>query len=565
MQIPIVIRNNQKAIHCLLQYPKKVRNSKVLVIIINGKEGYRAGPHRILYNLSVQIAELGYYSLNYSPENKNFNTGATGRNVWLNQAMSDICKITDYAQEKLKINEIVFLGMCDGGKVAFNAFRNSTISKNVILWSSRGNNLVANIEKGLLKSFEESLKFNLNILERLRLIFSFRMMVGCILSLKYLFMKKLYFVHLKINSFWVKKVNKGTQVKENALFIYGGLDGEARRNVSFYQLACDVWGINFQTKIIDGANEGFYLVNWENEVITITLDWLKENFTTELKESKINLPIDVQSFDWSQTWEPLSMKYSSNHVFGYRHAPIGAKKYNLSVILCSPFAEEQIYSNSVFESFAHFLACEGIEVIRFDYRGTGESFGKFEDITLSGLIKDLNTVINLRSKGTKVILVGLRFGCLISAMVANLNSEVNDIIMWQPTINSSNYIRELLLKNKLRNLNRSNTENEIQDNRIDIGGYLLSNELLQEIKESKFEEYLQRTNVNILMLILTDNKRYIQSVKKVIENPCVNSNIKFVKCLSTPFWYRTKNIYPESLIKSTYEWIMCENPEVKAS
>ena len=85
-----------------------------------------------------------------------------------------------------------------------------------------------------------------------------------------------------------------------------------------------------------------------------------------------------------------------------------------------------LYSNKDSKKYielAEIALKNGISCIRFDFRGCGESNGKFEDSTLSNRIKDVNEVVKyIKNKyHAKISLFGSSFGGMVAISYSYLN------------------------------------------------------------------------------------------------------------------------------------------------
>lgn len=80
------------------------------------------------------------------------------------------------------------------------------------------------------------------------------------------------------------------------------------------------------------------------------------------------------------------------------------------------------------------LAAEGIAMLRFDFRGIGESEGHLEDDTVTRRITDLGAAIGLvRSRpevGNRVGLVGSSLGGYVSLFKAASDQEIRPLVIW---------------------------------------------------------------------------------------------------------------------------------------
>jgi hypothetical protein len=80
------------------------------------------------------------------------------------------------------------------------------------------------------------------------------------------------------------------------------------------------------------------------------------------------------------------------------------------------------------------LSREGITMLRFDFRGVGESEGRIEDDTVSRRIVDLGSAIDFvkshPSLGNRIGLVGSSLGGYISLIKASMDKEIRAVVVW---------------------------------------------------------------------------------------------------------------------------------------
>jgi dipeptidyl aminopeptidase/acylaminoacyl peptidase len=80
------------------------------------------------------------------------------------------------------------------------------------------------------------------------------------------------------------------------------------------------------------------------------------------------------------------------------------------------------------------LSREGFSMLRFDFRGIGESEGRIEDDTVSRRIVDLGSAIDfVKSRpglGNRVGLVGSSLGGYVSLIKASADKEIKAIVTW---------------------------------------------------------------------------------------------------------------------------------------
>lgn len=85
-------------------------------------------------------------------------------------------------------------------------------------------------------------------------------------------------------------------------------------------------------------------------------------------------------------------------------------------------------------AFGESMAGEGMAVLRFDFRGIGESEGGEEDNTISKKIVDLSAAIDfVRSRvdlGDQIGLMGSSLGGFLSLSKASMDKEIRAIVTW---------------------------------------------------------------------------------------------------------------------------------------
>jgi alpha/beta superfamily hydrolase len=118
------------------------------------------------------------------------------------------------------------------------------------------------------------------------------------------------------------------------------------------------------------------------------------------------------------------------------------------VLLAGPFASERHNSYLPWVRWARYLAERRIDVLRFDYRGIGESTGAFEEMTFASWCEDVAVLADwLRSRPAKLPLVlhGLEIGALLAAKAFH-NGAGDALLLWSPPANAHQALRSTLLR-----------------------------------------------------------------------------------------------------------------------
>lgn len=117
--------------------------------------------------------------------------------------------------------------------------------------------------------------------------------------------------------------------------------------------------------------------------------------------------------------KPFYFGPPSSQLFGAYHAPFPTRERYQGIVLCFPFGQEYMRAHRAFRQLAGSLSQEGFHVLRFDYRGTGDSAGDLTEVNAANWLDDIDYAIReLRDMmGVhKIDLMGLRMGALLAGV-----------------------------------------------------------------------------------------------------------------------------------------------------
>lgn len=148
---------------------------------------------------------------------------------------------------------------------------------------------------------------------------------------------------------------------------------------------------------------------------------------------------------------PFFFPSHGQRLFGLLHEQTGGNPGGLGWVFCHPFAEEKLWAHRVYVNMAREFARHGMPVLRFDYRGYGDSDGLFEQSTLAGQVADIQAAIDvLRDRAPQlrhVGLLGLRYGATLALLAAADNQAVDHLILWDPVVATEQYLQDQLRSN----------------------------------------------------------------------------------------------------------------------
>lgn len=145
--------------------------------------------------------------------------------------------------------------------------------------------------------------------------------------------------------------------------------------------------------------------------------------------------------------KPLFFGSSTAPLYGVFYPPKTALLKNEGIVLCYPFGQEYMRAHRAFRQLANLLSRKGYHVIRFDYRGTGDSSGELESVTVTDWIEDAKLAVQELKESAqidKVSMVGLRLGGVVAASCASEEKLLDKLVLWDPSLSGQSYEQELL-------------------------------------------------------------------------------------------------------------------------
>jgi pimeloyl-ACP methyl ester carboxylesterase len=143
---------------------------------------------------------------------------------------------------------------------------------------------------------------------------------------------------------------------------------------------------------------------------------------------------------------PLFFGPGSSPLYGVYHPPKGDARDH-GVVLCNAFGQEYMRAHRAYRQLAMLLTRKGFHVLRFDYRGTGDSSGDLEGVTAEDWLTDIGHAIDeLRDSAgvSQVSLVGLRLGAVLAAGASLIRTDLERLVLWDPVRSGPAYERELI-------------------------------------------------------------------------------------------------------------------------
>jgi dipeptidyl aminopeptidase/acylaminoacyl peptidase len=132
----------------------------------------------------------------------------------------------------------------------------------------------------------------------------------------------------------------------------------------------------------------------------------------------------------------LEISIGNQRLAACLHQPAGQGAAPV-VVCCHGLTGSRIGSCYRFVTLGRRLAAEGIACLRFDFRGCGESDGRFQDVCVPTLLEDLRAVVAAlphlaRCDPACVGITGSSFGAYIASLASEGIAGLRCLVFWAP-------------------------------------------------------------------------------------------------------------------------------------
>jgi len=137
-----------------------------------------------------------------------------------------------------------------------------------------------------------------------------------------------------------------------------------------------------------------------------------------------------------------------NFIYSSYYEP-RSKLLNKGIIIVPPIGHERLRCYRECVNLARCLATQGYHVLRFDYRGEGESSESFECTDLATHRQDIDHAIEVLGAQGKIeayCLIGFRLGAVL-AMMSSSKMHIDRVVLCDPVLNIKSYVRSLFRAN----------------------------------------------------------------------------------------------------------------------
>ena len=144
---------------------------------------------------------------------------------------------------------------------------------------------------------------------------------------------------------------------------------------------------------------------------------------------------------------PVSFPSGGADIIGVLHLPEASPAPGL--IMCHGFTGHKAETHRLFVAAARDFCRHGLAVLRFDFRGSGDSAGEFREMTVSREIADAAAELDFLSARAEVDserlgVLGLSLGGCVAACLAGRDARVGALVLWSAVAHLERLFERLL-------------------------------------------------------------------------------------------------------------------------
>jgi alpha/beta superfamily hydrolase len=255
-------------------------------------------------------------------------------------------------------------------------------------------------------------------------------------------------------------------------------------------------------------------------------------------------------------------------IFGVLHRP--PHHAQSGWLICNPLGMEKTNAHRFNLEWARALATAGHWALRFDYRGTGDSAGSFEDYSIHDYLEDIGRAVEeleRLSGGPCSGLFGLRLGAGLAAAYAAESGRTLDLGLWQPVVDGCKYRDELLRRAMANELVNSAGPHRSRDDfrdelarglAVSVDGFNLKAPMHDSLAELNLESIGRGLPGRVFVAQINSRAgRPTPPMIKGLVSAYPEGTVEFETVRGPSVWLRTKTYRwrQEELFRKTLSWV----------
>ncbi len=195
---------------------------------------------------------------------------------------------------------------------------------------------------------------------------------------------------------------------------------------------------------------------------------------------------------------PVTFSRDGKQIVGMLHVPERTSPKHPAVLLLHGFTGNKIESHRLYVKLARRLAEAGFICLRFDFIGSGDSHGDFENMTILTELEDAKVAYQYLTQlpevdTDRVGVLGLSMGGCVAALFAGETESIKSLVLWSAVARPQGNFQELL----------PNLEKNYHDDGswyLDLGGFAVGQRFFEVLPEVKPLEQVSRFTGPVLII-----------------------------------------------------------------
>jgi len=232
-----------------------------------------------------------------------------------------------------------------------------------------------------------------------------------------------------------------------------------------------------------------------------------------------------------------------------------------ALLVFPPFGEERKCAERLLVLTARALAAAGVAVLRWDYRGTGDSHGEHAEVRLADWLADARAAWALLGElapGLPRWVLGARLGGNLA--LAALPEPPAGMLLWEPLLSGRDQLEELWRRAQIKEAMAGHAEQSAlsldqvlaREEALDLDGFPVSTAMARDLLALELRMQLPQAPPATLLLRVTGASRQPPAWEAISQALAARPPASFKIVRERPFWGRldyheAKGVVDESL------------------
>lgn len=253
--------------------------------------------------------------------------------------------------------------------------------------------------------------------------------------------------------------------------------------------------------------------------------------------------------------KPVVFQSNGQPVVGILHRPEKRRGRVPAVVFFHGFTGTKVEKHRLFVKMARALANAGIAVLRFDFRGSGDSAGEFSRMTITGELKDARAALRfLRTQPgvdpSRVGVLGLSMGGLVAATILGEDPRIRTAALWGAVSKTEKLVKSRMPPEGRRQLEEMGV--------VDDRGNAVGRAFLEDLGTHAPLKAIVRTRASVLLVHGGDDQTVPPSSSRAYEKALRKARKAVVRHVIRGASHTFDSLAWETeLIALTLDWFRC--------